>query len=237
MAIVLVRHLELHGRVEPGELALAFGYAFVADPGRRYGPSMRRVLRAIAEGASWAEVTAGQFGGQGSWGNGAAMRVAPLGAWFAGDLELAAEQAAAQAVVTHAHPEAAAGAVAVAVAAALCASEADPAELLSAVAEYTPDSEVRSRIRQAAKLGVHADPRQAAAMLGSGRQLSAPDTVPFALWSAARSPGDLTEALWGTALGGGDVDTTCAITGGVVGARPGLPEPPAAWLAACEPVA
>lgn len=45
------------------------------------------------------------FYGQGSYGNGAAMRVAPLGAYFADDLALATQQARLSAEVTHAHAE------------------------------------------------------------------------------------------------------------------------------------
>jgi hypothetical protein len=56
----------------------------------------------------------------GSFGNGAAMRVAPLGAFFADQpLEVVCNQARLSAEVTHAHAEGIAGAIAVAVAAAL----------------------------------------------------------------------------------------------------------------------
>src|SRR5262245_24425657 len=56
----------------------------------------------------------GLVDGPGSWGNGAAMRVAPPGAFFAGDPAEAAWQAALSATVTHTHPEAVAGAIAAA---------------------------------------------------------------------------------------------------------------------------
>ena len=63
--------------------------------------------------------------------------------------------------------------------------------------------------------------------------VSAHDTVPFALWSAARALGDFEQAFWATAQVGGDVDTTCAIVGGVVAAgKAGAP--PAAWLERTE---
>ena len=64
------------------------------------------------------------FGGEGSFGNGAAMRVAPLGAYFADELDAVVEQASFSAEVTHSHPEGIAGAIAVAVAAALCLASA-----------------------------------------------------------------------------------------------------------------
>ncbi|MDH6114003.1 ADP-ribosylglycohydrolase [Kitasatospora sp. MAP12-15] len=122
MALVLVGHLVRHGGIHQDELAAGFAAEYTAHYGRKYGPSMHQVLRAVQEGADWRAVTSGMFGGQGSHGNGAAMRVAPLGAWFADDLAAVAEQARLSALTTHAHPEAAAGAVAVALAAALAAS-------------------------------------------------------------------------------------------------------------------
>ncbi|WP_042435329.1 ADP-ribosylglycohydrolase family protein, partial [Streptacidiphilus anmyonensis] len=70
----------------------------------------------------------------------------------------------------------------------------------------------------------------------SGQGLRASDTVPFALWSAAHHLDDLPGALWSTAAGLGDVDTTCAITGGVVAARTGLDAVPALWRSRREPL-
>ncbi|MFD0272994.1 ADP-ribosylglycohydrolase family protein [Kitasatospora sp. NPDC127111] len=239
MALVLVRHLVRDGEVGQDALAREFAAEYVGEYNRKYGPSMHRVLREIDGGADWRGVTAGQFGGQGSHGNGAAMRVAPLGAWFAEDLGAVARQAELQALTTHFHPEAVAGAVAVALAAALAArsrGQRPPAraELLAEVAGRLPDSDVRSGLRIAARLPEHTSVRHAANVLGSGLLISAPDTVPFALWSAAGHLDSLPEAIWHTLEGWGDKDTTCAIAAGVVAARTGLADVPAAWLAARE---
>jgi ADP-ribosylglycohydrolase len=57
-----------------------------------------------------------------------------------------------------------------------------------------------------------------AAVLGCGRRTSSQDTVPFSLWAAARYRGDYERAFRATARAGGDVDTTCAIVGGLVAA-------------------
>ena len=57
--------------------------------------------------------------------------------------------------------------------------------------------------------------------------------MPFALWSAARGLGDYEQAFWATAQVGGDVDTTCAIVGGVVAAGE-AGAPPAEWLERTE---
>ncbi|MFD8417351.1 ADP-ribosylglycohydrolase family protein [Streptomyces sp. NPDC059650] len=86
-------------------------------------------------------------------------------------------------------------------------------------------------------VGTGQDPvRHAASVLGSGYRMSAPDTVPFALWCAAGWMDDLPEALWQTVGGWGDRDTTCAIAGGVVAARTGTDGIPAAWRAVREDV-
>ena len=241
MAFVLFAHLSTHGEVRPDDLALEFAAAYERDPGRKYGPSMHGVLRRVGAGEDRRTVTTEQFGGQGSYGNGAAMRVAPLGAWFAGDPAAVAAQARLSALATHAHPEAVAGAVAVAVAAALAASGAgrdapSRSGFLDEVAACVPDSDVRSRLRVAAAFPGRTSVAHAASVLGSGKLISAPDTVPFALWSAAGHLDDLPEALWQTVAGWGDRDTTCAIAGGVVAARTGTGGVPADWLRAREEI-
>ncbi|MGW1066177.1 ADP-ribosylglycohydrolase family protein [Streptomyces aureus] len=241
-ALVLVRELaEGGGIVDQDRLALRLAAAYAEDTHRGYGASMHDVLRRIGAGEDWREVVSGQFGGQGSWGNGAAMRAAPLGAWHAADLDAVTEQAARQSTVSHHHPEAVAGAVAVALATALATrSRGGPApdrpEFLHAVAAQLPDSDVRSGVRIAARMPEHTSVRHAAEVLGSGYRMSGPDTVPYALWCAAGHLDDLHEGLWSTVGGRGDIDTTCAIAGGVIAARTGVAALPAAWHAAREPL-
>ncbi|MEV4347585.1 ADP-ribosylglycohydrolase family protein [Actinoplanes sp. NPDC049596] len=252
MALVLLSVLEEHGTVDQDALALGFARAYEADPYRHYGAGMHDVLPALGRGEPWAEVTRRQFDGRGSWGNGAAMRVAPLGAYFADNQDQVQTEAVRSARVTHAHPEAAAGAAAVALATALnmhgrldlvaiadrlddSDASRDPRPAAETVPDSDPRSDVARALRRVAEIAPDSDPRKVAAVVGCGRRMSAPDTVPFALWCAARHPADLEAALWATASAGGDVDTTCAIVGGVVGARTGLDRLPAEWLAAAEP--
>ena len=92
------------------------------------------------------------------------------------------------------------------------------------------------RLRLVPRYPFSTEPVAVAQEVGCGRLISAPDTVPFASWCAARHLDDLPEALWATASAGGDVNTTCAMVGGVVAARPGLSLVPADWLRACEPL-
>ncbi|MFD6249565.1 ADP-ribosylglycohydrolase family protein [Streptomyces roseolus] len=234
MACSVLAVLARHDRVDQDALAASF--ADHHDFDRGYGPAVNRMLRLIREGGDWRELSAALFNGQGSWGNGAAMRVAPLGAWYAGDPEQATHQAEISAYPTHQHREAVVGAMAVAAAAALVADPAGPPTpeaLLDGVVALVPRSAVGAGLRRARDMLDYGDAGTVAAVLGSGRRTSAHDTVPFALWSAARGLGDFETAFWTTAQVGGDVDTTCAIAGGVV-ASAAEGAPPADWLERTE---
>ncbi|MEV7417326.1 ADP-ribosylglycohydrolase family protein [Streptomyces sp. NPDC089919] len=229
MACSVLAVLAGHGRIDQD--ALAGSFAAHHDFDRGYGPAVNRMLRLIREGGDWRELAAQLFNGQGSWGNGAAMRIAPLGAWYADDPEQATHQAEISAYTTHQHREAVVGAMAVAAAAALAADPAGPptpAALLDGVIALVPRSAVGAGLRRARDMLDYGDATTVAAVLGCGRRTSAHDTVPFALWSAARSLGDFERAFWTTAGVGGDVDTTCAIVGGVLGGR-GAQAVPALW--------
>ncbi len=101
------------------------------------------------------------------------------------------------------------------------------------VLDYTPDSLTRAYVQQAATLPLEYDVRTAVSALGNGTKMFSQDTVPFALWCAARHLGAFEEALWTTVSGLGDRDTTCAIVGGILACDPAV-EIPAGWLAARE---
>lgn len=241
MALAILRALHEDGEIHPDNLAAHFAATYQADPGRGYGYGMHELLPHLArDPASWRTRATQLFGGEGSLGNGAAMRTAPVGAWFHADLDHAIAQATLAARVTHAHPEGIAGAVAVTVAAALAARLTGPPppapDFLRQIADHTPTGAVHDGLLRAATLPDGTLPSQAAVVLGSGQRVRADDTVPFALWSAAHYLHDLTEALWTTAEGLGDIDTTCAITAGTVAVHTDPTAVPDTWRARCEPL-
>lgn len=247
MALSIVEVLDAHGEVDQDALALAFARRYMEDPRRGYGAGAHHYLAEIARGEPWRPVTQAVFEGQGSLGNGGAMRVAPVGAYFAEDLDRAAEEARRSAEVTHAHPEGQAGAVAIAVAAALAwrhrrAVEPawqfadEPAAFVVQVMERTPRGTTRDGLERALALGPRSSIAAAAGLLGNGSRVSAPDTVPLCVWAVARFGGSFEEALWQTVSALGDRDTTCAIVGGVVALHVGLEGLPASWREAREPL-
>src|SRR3954469_5177198 len=126
MAASIVRCLDRHGTIEQETLAKLFAAEFVREPMRGYGGGAVNILSAISKGVSWKRAAKLAFSGQGSCGNGGAMRVAPLGAYFADDYERVAYEAKLSAEVTHAHPDGQTGAMAIALATAWMVSERKP---------------------------------------------------------------------------------------------------------------
>ncbi|MFF2554457.1 ADP-ribosylglycohydrolase family protein [Nocardia sp. NPDC058058] len=236
---------EIRDRSHIDRDALAAVFADRCEPYRGYGAGSVVVLHEIRDGRPWIDAAGAAFGGRGSWGNGAAMRVAPLGAYFAGDSDRAATQAALSAEVTHRHPEAIIGAMAVAVAtshaAATRGKTCAPDELLDSVEPYLVDGRTATGIHRARKL-LGRSVVEAAYELGNGAQVSAQDTVPFTLWTAATFLTDYPAAITACIEAGGDADTTAAIVGGIVAAHTGIGNRdsirgiPDSWLAAREPL-
>lgn len=238
MALSVFSVLRQYGKVDQDALATNFSVHYEEDRG--YGDAMNRLVPMIYITGMWRMMARRLFSGEGSLGNGAAMRVGPVGAYFADDPAQAARQAALSAEVTHTHPEGIAGAVAVAVAAAYAASfsAAPPslAEFLAQILPHLPSGAVAGGLHQAASLPPETTARDAGRLLGCGYNATAPDTVPFALWCAGQHLDSYEEALWLTASGLGDIDTTCAIVGGIVALSAGAASIPDGWIAAREPL-
>ncbi len=239
MALGIMECLLRAGTADETMLAWIFSRNFKRDPERGYGRMARKVLDRVAAGEDWQHVSSTAFDG-GSMGNGAAMRVGPLGAWFADDLERVAKEAWHSARVTHWHPEGIAGAVAIGVAVAsawqtrgLSIEDARPV-IIRDVLKHTPEGATRTMIESACRFDSRASPAEAGRALGNGALVTAPDTVPYVIWSALRSLDDYSEALVATVEGGGDCDTNAAMVGSILAARLGRSGIPSEWLGARE---
>jgi ADP-ribosylglycohydrolase len=255
MALAIFEVLDEHGRIDQDVLAKRFA----AEPWRGYGPGAFRMLGAVVGGADWRDAVQSMFGGQGSFGNGSAMRIAPLAGYFAEDeYATIAEQAASSAGVTHAHLEGIAGGVAIAVAGAFAWKNRDRRSepmvkqaMFEEVLKHTPPGEVRKGIEKASNLNfepplepsvrlldhgmrtVAFDTSVATVVreLGNGSRISCQDTVPFCVWIAARHLDDYQTAVVQAIRAGGDIDTNAAIVGGIVALANGRDAIPADWLA------
>lgn len=239
MALGVVECLARCKTIDEDALAWIFAKNFRADSERGYGKMSRRTLSALAEGAAWRTLSASAFGG-GSFGNGSAMRVAPLGAYYFDDLAKVRELAAASARVTHSHPDGIAGAVAVAVAAAqatTCRSEGVESARIGiweAVLAHTPGGATARGLRSAREYSTETPVSAVAKAVGCGYDVSCQDTVPFAIWNACRCLDKFREALVSTVEVGGDCDTNAAIVCGIVASYVTPAAIPIDWLSARE---
>lgn len=154
---------------------------YQADPVRGYGPGMHRLLGDVLQGAPWQHAVRELFAGQGSFGNGAAMRAPVIGAWFADNIDQVVEQARRSAEVTHRHPEGVGGAVAVAAAIA-CHADCPPGiGFIDRTLVHIPGGALRDRVARALDLPADTPIQDAVALLGNGERVSAQDTVPLVL--------------------------------------------------------
>jgi ADP-ribosylglycohydrolase len=169
-------------------------------------------------------------------GNGAAMRVAPLGVLWAHDSSRLIRSVVEQARVTHHDARCAAGAVAIAGAAMIAArsGQLDPHAVCAELARLTGpvDTGVAEAIEKVAHL-IEMDPGQATAQVPRerGGADSSPEwrgvssdvtgSVCWSLYAFLRSRDDYWEVICTAIAAGGDTDTTAAMAGGIVGARVG----------------
>jgi poly(ADP-ribose) glycohydrolase ARH3 len=233
LALVLARHLA-HRRATRGDgrggyidrdvLAREFARTWEAEPWRGYGGGVTKTFQLIVSGTPWPEASRAVFP-EGSFGNGGAMRVAPV-ALVGGDVDQVVELARRSTEVTHAHADALHGAVCQAVAA-YHALHLDRAESVRARAFVEPLREVlpsplwRERLDRVVELSEqHADPGQAAVALGN--DVSALASVPLALLSFLRNAGRPEEVIRFAILAGGDTDTVAAMAGALAGAHRGF---------------
>jgi poly(ADP-ribose) glycohydrolase ARH3 len=227
MMIGVAETLAGHGRVRQDDLMAAFVANF--DAGRAYGPGTHQIIDFAAGGGDWRALSATIFPG-GSLGNGAAMRVAPIGLLFQDDLERAAEEAVHSAVPTHSHPVGVDGArlLAIAVALALRDPVFDRAAFFAELRRQAATEEFSQALTQAAQLTLNDNVGQL------GTSLEAHRSVPTAIACFASYPDSYADAV-GRAIGlGGDTDTLAAMTGALSGAHLGIEAIPAHLLAMLE---
>lgn len=241
MAMAVVEELSCHRGIAPDSLARRFVRRYQADPGRGYGRGARLQLEQMAEGQPWQQTSVQAFNG-GSKGNGGAMRAGPLGAYYADDIPSLIEHGTRSAQITHMHPEGISGALAVALACAgvetFRSNDLDRVRSLTwtLILQNTPRGETREGLLKAAAIPLEMDAEFAARILGSGFLVTAPDTVPYAIWCALKHLDSYPEAIITTLEGDGDCDTNCAIVGSIVATHSGRENIPSEWLAAREPL-
>ncbi len=224
MAIALAESLVACGQLDAADLGDRFARAYEAEPWRGYGPGPPRIFARVAEtGVSYAEAARSLYNGEGSLGNGAAMRVAPLGVALYPDLDRLYDAACASAEVTHAHPEGQDGAAVQATAVALATAhhvagtELDPSDAAARLRATARTENLQAKMDIVARaLAEDWTPVQAADAIG--RSVAVGESMPFGLYAFLATPGDSLRCMDVAILNGGDRDTLGAMAMAIAGA-------------------
>jgi len=159
MAIGVAETLLARGTIDEAKLCERFAANY--EPHRRYGRGARVLLSAMRRGDDHRHLAAHHFPG-GSLGNGAAMRVAPVGLVYRHDHDRLWEQARRSALPTHVHPLGIEGAQVLALAVGL-AAKSDTLErrpFVEAIATRCRHAEYRQPLQRVSEISDAADLKQ-----------------------------------------------------------------------------
>ena len=217
-------------------MAYVFIRNYEFEPWRGYGPGPPQVFRMIRAGEPWDKASEKLYHG-GSYGNGSAMRIAPIGVFYHDDLAMLREVARRSSQITHSHELGKEGVVLQAYAVALAVS-LDPAEtfdsreFLARLGEFVQNELYRDKLAKVVMLLGEVDRSRVVAGLGNG--IEAFNSVPTAIYSFLSHHHSFEEAILFAVSLGGDTDTIAAMTGAIVGAYLGVDSIPAKWRSKLE---
>ena len=241
MAIGLAQSLIENGRIVEQHLGDTFARNFEQEPWRGYAAGPPKVFAmARNEGIPYHEAAGRLFGGAGSFGNGAAMRVAPVGLFFCASDTLY-DQAFQSSRVTHSHPVGADGAAVQALAVAQAVT-LDPAQefpretFLQSLIEFSRTEEIRGKMKHVGEL-VAKGVEPIKASQAFGRSVAVQESMPFAVYAFVSHASSYEECLFCATLNGGDRDTLGAMAGAISGAYLGVDALPPMWLRKLENLA
>ncbi len=242
MSLALVEHiLTNEGMIEPELLGKTFHEHFKREPWRGYGPGPPTIFQNVNQTEmSYVEAAKFLYNGEGSFGNGAAMRIIPVGLYYfdASD-EMIREAATRSSIPTHAHPLGVEGACILAKATSLAMKSDDLSDIDDKVAfieeliQFTINPKYEQQLRTSMQLLVEQAPlSHAARKLGSN--VTALKSVPFAIHAFLHNPKEYRGSLLETIMISRDKDTVGTMSGGMVGAHQGINCIPIRWIEILE---
>jgi poly(ADP-ribose) glycohydrolase ARH3 len=237
MTLGMAESLVACGGFDGPHMAETFARNFEAEPWRGYGAGPPQVFRLIRQGVEWDQAGRALFNGAGSFGNGAAMRVAPAALAYFYDTEEVVRVARQSALITHAHELGVEGAVlqALAVAFLVQMSTSTPLDS-SAFVDFlltrisSPALVYRLIYIKTMRPGMTREEDVQA--LGNG--IAAYEAVPAAICAFLHHPNSFSQAVTYAISLGGDTDTIASMTGALAGARLGAGAIPHQWREGIE---
>ncbi len=214
------------------DMAEIFIKNYLREPWRGYGWGPPRIFNMILKDRKrWDEMLDRELYPGGSFGNGAAMRVAPIGLFYYDEPEKLREVVHKASIITHSHELAIEGAFLQAYAVSLAVSESGPEldryQFLQKLKESTRNREYLKKLQLMEDLlKDKAERIKVIKYLGNG--IEALNSVPAAIYSFLVND-DLEESLVYAVSLGGDADTIGAMTGAIAGAYYGAKNIPPRW--------
>ena len=233
MAMGLAESILQKKGIDQQHLGDTFSYYFYREPWRGYASGPPQIFSMVRQrGISYVEAAKSLFGGTGSLGNGAAMRIAPLGLFFHSSDHLY-EEACASAEVTHAHPVGKDGAAvqawAIAQAVRLDPEKEFPKErFIQNLIAFSRMAEIQEKMKLVQRL-IHEEVSPEIAAFRLGKSVAVDESMPFAVYSFLRYPKSFEDCLLCSILNGGDRDTLGAMACAISGAYLGIEAIPQSW--------
>jgi len=217
-------------------MAQTFIKNYEAEPWRGYGPGPPIIFGMIKSGEPWYSAADRLYRG-GSFGNGSAMRVAPVGLLYSRNLEKLREIAYQSSSITHSHELGREGAALQACAVALALNtpsdeDIDREVFLSKLQNFIQDQLYKGKVAQIRELLGEQDKAKVVAVLGNG--IEALRSVPTAIYCFLRQPQSYKDTVIYAISLGGDTDTIAAMAGAISGAYLGMEAIPSEWWAKLE---
>jgi poly(ADP-ribose) glycohydrolase ARH3 len=212
-------------------LARVFVRNYELEPWRGYGLGPPRVFRMIRDGEHWDKAATKLYSG-GSYGNGSAMRIAPIAVFYHDDLTILREVAYRSSRITHSHYLGQEGAALQAFAVALAMGSEhgesfDARKFLTRLTELSQQEVYKNKLERAGALLGETDKAKVVAELGNS--IEAFNSVPTAIYSFLTHHDSFKAAVLFAASLGGDADTIAAMTGAISGAYLGIEAVPDKW--------
>ncbi|NQV79971.1 MAG: ADP-ribosylglycohydrolase family protein [Alphaproteobacteria bacterium] len=226
------------GAINEEEIGKIFQRNYGREPWRDYSSSVPAIFAsAKRHDMPFSEAAARLHDGTGSFGNGAAMRIAPLGILYRNSDKLrdCAEQSAR---ITHAHAVGIDGAAIMAWAVAQLAN-LDPkskfpfAEFCTGIVRFAQTREMRLKLVQVIELiAGKASPKNAAKSLTLSQSVA--ESLPYSLYSFLSNMKSFEDCLYCAILQGGDRDTLGSMAGALSGSFLGAKAIPKDWISRIE---
>ena len=239
MTLALAESIAQTGKIDLEDIAKQF--SLYCDLTRGYAIGTIKAVEALRVGLKWHQVARIVFE-EGSFGNGAAMRVSPVGLFYHHDLVGLQEAAIKQANVTHVHPLGQWGAVmqACSVGLAVVQNQKEPfkkEQMVTNLREVLWGGPIEyikalNKIEEMLSQGKKLPAREVVQSLGNG--VEAHLSVPSACYIAITYSPDFCDAIRAAISLGGDTDTIAGMVGAIVGAHVGEKRLPVEWVEQLE---